>query len=109
MCTRKFLTHIWCSSLFIFVKGQSLKEAKMAMLLVEPVLLVTDETCVSWCIHVQNGDIPSLKWRVLMESTSTELANDDNQCMICSMNLKTQQELGDAIVTSFVFFVTGQF
>ncbi|CAH8253993.1 unnamed protein product [Arabidopsis lyrata] len=63
----------------------SLKEAKMAMLLVEPVLLVTDETCVSWCIHVQNGDIPSLKWRVLMESTSTELANDDNQFLTTEM------------------------
>ncbi|KAG7593435.1 AMP-dependent synthetase/ligase [Arabidopsis thaliana x Arabidopsis arenosa] len=63
----------------------SLKEAKMAMLLVEPVLLVTDETCVSWCIHVQNGDIPSLKWRVLMESTSTDFANDDNQFLTTEM------------------------
>lgn len=72
------------------MKGQSLKEAKMAMLLVEPVLLVTDETCVSWCIDVQNGDIPSLKWRVLMESTSTDFANELNQCMICFINLKTQ-------------------
>ncbi|KFK44863.1 hypothetical protein AALP_AA1G312200 [Arabis alpina] len=50
----------------------SLKEAEMAMLIVEPVLLVTDETCVSWCIDVKNIDVPSLKWRVLMESTSTE-------------------------------------
>ncbi|EOA40050.1 hypothetical protein CARUB_v10008743mg [Capsella rubella] len=54
----------------------SLKEAKMAMLLVEPVLLVTDETCLSWCIDVHNGDIHSLKWRVLMESTSTDFARE---------------------------------
>lgn len=63
----------------------SLKEAKMAMLLVEPVLLVTDETCVSWCIDVQNGDIPSLKWRVLMESTSTDFANELNQFLTTEM------------------------
>lgn len=61
-----------------FVEGQSLKEAKMAMLLVEPVLLVTDETCALWCIDVRNGDVPSLKWRVLMDSNE-----HNNQCMFC--------------------------
>lgn len=55
----------------------------MAMQLVEPVLLVTDEACVSWFIGVQNIDVPSLKWRVLMESTSTDFASEHNQCMIC--------------------------
>ncbi|VVA99213.1 unnamed protein product [Arabis nemorensis] len=63
----------------------SLKEAKMAMLLVEPVLLVTDETCASWCIDVRNGDVPSLKWRVLMESTSTEISNENNQFLTTEM------------------------
>ncbi|KAL1205060.1 2-succinylbenzoate--CoA ligase, chloroplastic/peroxisomal [Cardamine amara subsp. amara] len=76
----------------------SLKEAKMAMLLVEPVLLVTDETCVSWCIDVQNnGDIPSLKWCVLMESTSTEFANEHNQFLTTEM-LK-QHEMAPSLAT----------
>lgn len=71
-----------------------MKEAKLAMKLVEPVLLVTDETCVSWCTDVQNIDIPSLKWRVLMEeSTST---SEHKQCMICVYKpFNSTQRLGD--------------
>ncbi|CAH8354830.1 unnamed protein product [Eruca vesicaria subsp. sativa] len=75
----------------------SLKEAKLGMQLVEPVLLVTDEKCVSWCIHVHNIDIPSLKWRVLMESTSTDFASEHNQFLTTEM-LK-QNVLVDSLPT----------
>ncbi|CAN6882209.1 hypothetical protein Bca4012_072137 [Brassica carinata] len=75
----------------------SLKEAKMAMQLVEPVLLVTDEACVSWFIGVQNIDVPSLKWRVLMESTSTDFASEHNQFLTTEM-LK-QNVLVDSLPT----------
>ncbi|KAG2304036.1 hypothetical protein Bca52824_032687 [Brassica carinata] len=80
----------------------SLKEAKLAMQLVEPVLLVTDETCVSWCIHVKDIDIPSLKWRVLMEeSTSTDLANEHNQFLTTKM-LK-QHALVPSLLTTYAW------
>ncbi|CAN7044648.1 unnamed protein product [Brassica oleracea var. botrytis] len=75
----------------------SLKEAKMAMQLVEPVLLVTDEACVSWFIGVQNIDVPSLNWRVLMESTSTDFASEHNQFLTTEM-LK-QNVLVDSLPT----------
>ncbi|XP_006415458.2 2-succinylbenzoate--CoA ligase, chloroplastic/peroxisomal isoform X2 [Eutrema salsugineum] len=97
--------------------GQSLKEAKMAMLLVEPVLLVTDETFFSWCIGVQNIDIPSLKWRVLMEFTSTEFANEHNQFLKTEM-LKQHEVMpslstyawapDDAVVICFTSGTTGR-
>ncbi|CAN8290616.1 unnamed protein product [Cochlearia groenlandica] len=63
----------------------SLKEATTAMLLVEPVLLVTDEACFSLCNDVENIDMPSLKWRVLMESTSIESANEPNRFLTTEM------------------------
>ncbi|KAG2269987.1 hypothetical protein Bca52824_064542 [Brassica carinata] len=69
----------------------------MAMQLVEPVLLVTDEACVSWFIGVQNIDVPSLKWRVLMESTSTDFASEHNQFLTTEM-LK-QNVLVDSLPT----------
>ncbi|KAL0695787.1 hypothetical protein Bca4012_062967 [Brassica carinata] len=97
----------------------SLKEAKLAMQLVEPVLLVTDETCVSWCIHVKDIDIPSLKWRVLMEeSTSTDLANEHNQFLTTKMlkqhalvpSLSTTYAWApdDAVVICFTSGTTGR-
>ncbi|CAA7062373.1 unnamed protein product [Microthlaspi erraticum] len=94
----------------------SLKEAKMAMLLVEPVLLVTDESCVSWCIDLV--DIPSLKWRVLMESTSTELANQHNKKFLTTEMLKQHTLVpslatyawapNDAVVICFTSGTTGR-
>ncbi|CAG7864252.1 unnamed protein product [Brassica rapa] len=79
----------------------SLKEAKLAMQLVEPVLLVTDETCVAWCIDVQNIDIPSLKWRVLMESTSTDFASEHNQFLTTEM--LTQNVLVPSLSTTYAW------
>lgn len=85
-----------------------MKEAKLAMQLVEPVLLVTDETCVSWCIDVQNTDIPSLKWRVLMEeSTST---SEHKQCMICVYkHFNTSQRLEDNASDLLIVLLPGSF
>ncbi|KAJ0237823.1 2-succinylbenzoate--CoA ligase [Hirschfeldia incana] len=96
----------------------SLKEAKLAMQLVEPVLLVTDKTCVSWCINVQNIDIPSLKWRVLMESTSTDFESEHNQFLTTEMlkhnvlvpSLSTTYAWApnDAVVICFTSGTTGR-
>ncbi|RID46121.1 hypothetical protein BRARA_I02803 [Brassica rapa] len=96
----------------------SLKETKLAMQLVEPVLLVTDEACVSWCIDVQNIDIPSLKWRVLMESTSTDFASEHNQFLTTEMlkqnvlvpSLSTTYAWApdDAVVICFTSGTTGR-
>ncbi|KAF8105813.1 hypothetical protein N665_0155s0030 [Sinapis alba] len=97
----------------------SLNEAKLAMQLVEPVLLVTDETFVSWCIHVQNIDIPSLKWRVLMEeSTSTDFASEHNQflttemlkqnVLVPSLSITYAWAPDDAVVICFTSGTTGR-
>ncbi|KAJ4916906.1 hypothetical protein Rs2_02456 [Raphanus sativus] len=94
----------------------SLKEAKLAMQLVEPVLLVTDGTCVSWCIDVQNIDIPSLKWRVLMEeSTSTSehkqfLTTEmlKKHGLVPSLSITYAWAPDDAVVICFTSGTTGR-
>lgn len=42
------------------------------MLLVRPVILVTDESCQSWYSNLQNNDITSLRWHVSFTSPSSD-------------------------------------
>ncbi|XP_010540647.1 PREDICTED: 2-succinylbenzoate--CoA ligase, chloroplastic/peroxisomal isoform X2 [Tarenaya hassleriana] len=94
--------------------GQSLKEAQTGMLMVEPVLLVTDENCSSW---IRSVDAPSLKWRVLMDSASKSFANDRD--ILTSEMLKQHYMLlpspsmyrwapGEAVVICFTSGTTGK-
>ncbi|XP_041027411.1 2-succinylbenzoate--CoA ligase, chloroplastic/peroxisomal-like isoform X1 [Juglans microcarpa x Juglans regia] len=50
----------------------SFDEARSAMLLVQPVILVTDESCQSWYSNFQNNDITSLRWHVSFTSPSSD-------------------------------------
>uniref|UniRef100_A0A2N9J765 AMP-dependent synthetase/ligase domain-containing protein n=1 Tax=Fagus sylvatica TaxID=28930 RepID=A0A2N9J765_FAGSY len=51
----------------------SFEEAKLAMLVVRPVMLVTDESCqCRWYLNFQNDDIPSLRWHVSLNSHSSD-------------------------------------
>ncbi|XP_031405872.1 2-succinylbenzoate--CoA ligase, chloroplastic/peroxisomal isoform X2 [Punica granatum] len=62
---------------------QSLPEAKFAMLLVQPVLLVTDESCSGWYPELHSSTIPSLKWRILLSSLPSKFPNE---CSVLTMD-----------------------
>ncbi|XP_059668339.1 2-succinylbenzoate--CoA ligase, chloroplastic/peroxisomal [Cornus florida] len=46
----------------------SLKEARLAMEVVQPIMLVTDTGCNYWHSEFQTDSVPSLRWHVLMDS-----------------------------------------
>ncbi|XP_038882142.1 2-succinylbenzoate--CoA ligase, chloroplastic/peroxisomal isoform X6 [Benincasa hispida] len=46
----------------------SFEEAISAIVSVQPVMLVTDESCCQWYSKLQNDHIPSLRWHVLIGS-----------------------------------------
>ncbi|KAF3966674.1 hypothetical protein CMV_009243 [Castanea mollissima] len=50
----------------------SFEEARLAMLVVRPVMLVTDESCHCWYSNFQKDDIPSLRWHVSLNSPSSD-------------------------------------
>ncbi|CAK8531127.1 unnamed protein product [Lathyrus sativus] len=56
----------------------SFEEARFAMAVVKPVMLVIDESCYLWYFKFQQIDIPSLKWRVLLDSPSSDFTKKWN-------------------------------
>ncbi|KAK8468820.1 hypothetical protein PHAVU_006G128100 [Phaseolus vulgaris] len=48
----------------------SFEEARLALAAVKPVLLVTDDSSYTWYSNLQQNDVPSLKWHVLLDSPS---------------------------------------
>ncbi|GAV67241.1 AMP-binding domain-containing protein [Cephalotus follicularis] len=49
----------------------SFEEARLAMLTIMPVMLVTDESCKNWYSKLHTNGIPSLRWHVSMASPSS--------------------------------------
>ncbi|CAK7345905.1 unnamed protein product [Dovyalis caffra] len=56
----------------------SFGEAKSAMLMVRPVMLVTDESCKHWYSELQINAIPSVKWHVFLGSPSSDFIKTSN-------------------------------
>ncbi|KAJ1420900.1 AMP-dependent synthetase/ligase [Sesbania bispinosa] len=56
----------------------SFEEAKLAMTAVRPVMLVIDESCYEWYLKLQQNDIPSLRWHVLLDSPSSDFTKKWN-------------------------------
>ncbi|KAJ6894866.1 hypothetical protein NC652_028572 [Populus alba x Populus x berolinensis] len=56
----------------------SFEEAKSAMLMVRPVMLVTDESCKHWYQELQSNALPSVKWHVLSGSPSSGFEKTSN-------------------------------
>ncbi|XP_015959284.1 2-succinylbenzoate--CoA ligase, chloroplastic/peroxisomal isoform X2 [Arachis duranensis] len=56
----------------------SFEEAKFAMTVVKPVMLVTDESSQTWYSKLLKTDVPSLRWHALLDSTSSDLAKEWN-------------------------------
>ncbi|KAJ7969275.1 2-succinylbenzoate--CoA ligase [Quillaja saponaria] len=52
----------------------SYEEARLAMAVVRPVILVSDESCYMWYSDLQKNDVPSLRWLVALGSPSSDLA-----------------------------------
>ncbi|XP_014518787.1 2-succinylbenzoate--CoA ligase, chloroplastic/peroxisomal isoform X1 [Vigna radiata var. radiata] len=50
----------------------SFEETRLALAAVKPVLLVTDESSATWYSKLQQNDIPSLKWHILLDSASLD-------------------------------------
>ncbi|XP_061996286.1 2-succinylbenzoate--CoA ligase, chloroplastic/peroxisomal-like [Rosa rugosa] len=48
----------------------SYEEAVLAMEVVRPAMLVSDDSCVSWYSKLQQNDVPSLRWHVMLDSSS---------------------------------------
>ncbi|KAE7996058.1 hypothetical protein FH972_000807 [Carpinus fangiana] len=48
----------------------SVEEARLAMLVVKPIMLVTDESCQRWYSKLQKNGIPSLRWHVSLNFPS---------------------------------------
>ncbi|KAF8408777.1 hypothetical protein HHK36_004846 [Tetracentron sinense] len=49
----------------------SFEEARLAMAVVRPIMLVTDESCISWYPELESNNIPSVRWHVFMDSPSS--------------------------------------
>ncbi|KAK6932059.1 AMP-binding enzyme, C-terminal domain [Dillenia turbinata] len=56
----------------------SFLEAKLAIELVSPVLLVTDDSCSSWYLDLQSHSVASIKWHVFMDSPPSNLILTEN-------------------------------
>ncbi|KAL9382892.1 hypothetical protein Peur_023215 [Populus x canadensis] len=56
----------------------SFEEAKSAMLMVRPVMLVTDESCKHWYQELQSNALPSVKWHVFSGSLSSGFEKTSN-------------------------------
>ncbi|KAM7270099.1 hypothetical protein ACFE04_029313 [Oxalis oulophora] len=53
----------------------SFNEARLAMLSIRPVMLVTDESCSYWSSELQSNDVPSLRWHVSLDSPSSDFVS----------------------------------
>lgn len=56
----------------------SFEEAKSAMLMVRPVMLITDESCKHWYQELQSNALPSVKWHVFSGSPSSGFVKTSN-------------------------------
>ncbi|MED6135057.1 hypothetical protein PIB30_042743 [Stylosanthes scabra] len=54
------------------------EEAKFAMNVVKPVMLVTDECSQTWYSKLLKTDVPSLRWYALLDSPSSDFAKELN-------------------------------
>ena len=57
---------------------QSYEEAVLAMDVVRPVMLVSDDSYVSWYSKLQQNGFASLRWHVLMDSSSEFVSTNSN-------------------------------
>ncbi|TQE12058.1 hypothetical protein C1H46_002452 [Malus baccata] len=56
----------------------SYEEALLAMEVVRPAMLVTDDSCIPWYSKLQLRDIPSLRWHVSVDSPSSDVLRASN-------------------------------
>ncbi|OIV91818.1 hypothetical protein TanjilG_14397 [Lupinus angustifolius] len=56
----------------------SFEEARLAMISVKPVMLVIDESCYTWYSKLHKNNTLSLRWYVLLDSTSPDFTREWN-------------------------------
>lgn len=74
----------------------SYEEAVMAMEVVRPAMLVSDDSCISWYSKLRRNYFPSLRWHVLLDS-SLDLIRTSNINVLTTEAI-TKQYLRDASV-----------
>lgn len=72
-----------CNPTFLlcFYALQNYEEAVLAMEVVRPVMLVTDESCIPWYSKLQLRHIPSLRWHVSLDSPSSDFLRTSSNGM----------------------------
>lgn len=54
------------------------------MEVVRPAMLVSDDSCVSWYSKLQHNGFPSLRWHVLLDSSSDFISTSNvNGVLLC--------------------------
>ncbi|PQQ21229.1 2-succinylbenzoate--CoA ligase chloroplastic/peroxisomal [Prunus yedoensis var. nudiflora] len=72
----------------------SYEEAVLAMEVVRPVMLVTDESCIPWYSKLQLHHIPSLRWHVSLDSPSSDFLRTSSN--VLSTETIKKDSVGDA-------------
>ncbi|XP_021812410.1 2-succinylbenzoate--CoA ligase, chloroplastic/peroxisomal [Prunus avium] len=70
------------------------EEAVLAMEVVRPVMLVTDESCIPWYSKLQLHHIPSLRWHVSLDSPSSDFLRTSSN--VLSTETIKKDSVGDA-------------
>lgn len=59
---------------------QSLEEARTALQVAKPTMLVHDATCNFWKFESYDDSVPSLRWKVLMDNPSVVNSTKIGMC-----------------------------
>ncbi|XP_057972299.1 2-succinylbenzoate--CoA ligase, chloroplastic/peroxisomal [Malania oleifera] len=93
----------------------SFEEARSAMEVVSPIMLVTDDSCSYWHSELQNNHIPSLRWYVFMcshpDRNNTEIALTTEMLKSCSLRppfFNYSWAPQDAVLICFTSGTTGR-
>ncbi|KAL3741326.1 hypothetical protein ACJRO7_016889, partial [Eucalyptus globulus] len=85
----------------------SADEARSAMLAIRPVMLVTDENCISWYSVLLKDGIPSLKWHVSLGSLSWPFSSNVNVSTMGMLDLHPITPPSSFSTTDYVWACDG--
>ncbi|KAJ4963223.1 hypothetical protein NE237_023162 [Protea cynaroides] len=69
---------------------QSFEEARLAIEVVTPVLLVVDEICSFWSLKLQNNNLDFLRWYAVLGDLSSLHSNVDNETLMKPSHISKQ-------------------
>ncbi|KAF8031872.1 hypothetical protein BT93_D0939 [Corymbia citriodora subsp. variegata] len=81
----------------------SANEVRLAVLAVSPVMLVTDESCISWYSELHGDSIPSLKWHVSLGFLSSPFSSNVNVSTMGMLDLHQITPPSSFLTTDYVW------